>query len=116
MQLSLFDFPLKEKENIIYNKDDKILIDLQKSKKEEIIDFCKSILQPANYGKRFLMKRITRTYHESLEEAKDIASWEFMMKGYKFCKKGEHTLELTVISDIDYLNPKKAIMYLKEDK
>ena len=62
------------------------------------------------------MRRITRTYHEPFEDAKDIASWEFLRQGYEFCKKGEHTLELIVISDIDYIHPKREIMFLKESK
>lgn len=114
MELSINDFPLREENNIIYNKNNKIIIDLEKASKDEITAFSKLILYPANYGKKFFIKRITRTYPTSLKECKEIAEWEFLNKGWKYCKKGEHELELTVISSENYFDRRKEILYFNK--
>lgn len=114
MELSIHDFPLKEENNIIYNKDNKIIIDLGKASVEETVAFSKLLLLPANYGKKYFIKRITRTYEEPLKDCIDIASWPYLTKGWVFCKNGEHEMELTVISAKNYFKREKKVLYLKK--
>ena len=108
-------FPIIEKEGVILDKENNLIFDFNNSSKEEISEFLKYIIPFINDGKRVAIKRISRTfYNEKLDDACDIASWEFLTHGYKFCQKEEAEIHLTILSKKDIINPKSKILYLNK--
>ena len=118
--MNISDFPIKLQSNKILNCKNKILLDFDNSTKEELFSFIKENIIAINYGKRAFLKRVTKTIIiESLKDAKDVASWDFLMKGWQFSKKEEAEMELTVIQMKDKTinsekNRKREIMYLNK--
>lgn len=115
MKLNIFDFPLTKEKNKIYSKSGELIINLRDSSAKEKDEFFKLILSMANYGKRYLIKRITRSYPVSLKECEDIAIMDAHRMGYKICKQEESTMEYIVISTLNIVNKKSKKLYFKEN-
>lgn len=116
MKISILDFPFKKENNIIYKKDGNILIDLNNSSKEELLELINIIFPSLNYGKNKYMIRKTYSYKENMKDAFDIATWQWLNKGWKFCKKGEQEMEITIYSiKQNSYSKEKRIAYLKRD-
>jgi len=114
--LNLKDFPIYIKDGIIFNKDDKIILDFRNSSTENEEEFLKILCVCANYGKRALLQKKMKSFDLPLKDAEDAAITEMYIQNLFLCNQSEVELEYTVISfDAKHiLKPKeKKVLYFK---
>lgn len=100
MILTIHDFPIKIEENYLKNCRGEIIIDLNKSTKEELLQFISENIPSINDGKRVYKKRLTRTLSSyTIEDAVDIIKTEMFDKGYILSSpKESYEIEYLIIS------------------
>lgn len=114
MNIGFFDFPIKKKKNKIYSNSGRLIIDLKNSSSQEKDEFFNLLFKAAEYGKRFFIKRIYRSYPVSIKDCEDIAIMDAYRMGYSICTQQESTMEYTVVSTENVVNKKTKKLYFKK--